>query len=65
MLAKTRSIFNEVPEPTRDSRGLKTGISLTDCLMSALAVFGLKFPSLLQFDENRDTDVIKHNLHSL
>ena len=27
------------------------GISLSDCLMSGLAVFVLKFPSLLQFDQ--------------
>ena len=30
---------------------INTGdFSLSDCLMSALAVFSLKFPSLLQFD---------------
>jgi len=33
--------------------------------MSGLAVFGLKFPSLLQFDEGREDDVIKHNLKTL
>lgn len=65
MLATIRSIFNQIPQPPRDPRGLKPEISLSDCLMSALAVFGLKFPSLLQFDENRDTDVIKHNLKHL
>jgi hypothetical protein len=26
-------------------------VSTTDCLMSALAMFGLKYPSLLQFDK--------------
>lgn len=29
----------------------KNPIKLTDCLMSALAMFQLKFPSLLQFDQ--------------
>jgi hypothetical protein len=33
--------------------------------MSGLAVFGLKFPSLLQFDEGREDEVIKHNLKTL
>ena len=34
----------------------------TDVLMSGLAVFGLKFPSLLQYDQNRPT--LDHNLLS-
>jgi len=33
--------------------------------LSALAVFGLKFPSLLQFDQSCAADVIKHNLKTL
>jgi|ERR1700719_1664921 hypothetical protein len=65
MLAKIRSIFKEIPEPLRDPRGLKPGISLPDCLMSGLALFGLKFPSLLQFDEGREDKIIKHNLKTL
>jgi hypothetical protein len=48
MLAKVRSIFSQIPESQKDTRGLKSKIPLTDCLMSGLAVFGLKFPSLLQ-----------------
>ncbi len=65
MLAKVRSVFNQIPDPPRDPRGLKAAISLPDCLMSALAVFGLKFPSLLQFDDSCDTDTTKHNLKTL
>lgn len=65
VLAKVRSVFKQIPEPPRDSRGIKPAIPLVDCLMSALAVFGLKFPSLLQFDEYGDTDMIKHNLKTL
>lgn len=65
MLAKVRSVFKQAPEPTRDSRGIKPEIPLVDCLMSALAVFGLKFPSLLQFDQECDTDIVKHNLKTL
>ena len=65
MLAKVRSVFEQIPEPPRDSRSIKSEIPLTDCLMSALAVFGLKFPSLLQFDEHSDTDLVKNNLKTL
>lgn len=43
--------FQKIPDP----RNLpdRVSISLTDVLMSALAVFGLKFPSLLKYDQNR------------
>ena len=40
-------------------------ITLTDCLMSGLAVFGLKFPSLLKFDEHKTKKHIQHNLKTL
>src|SRR5277367_298330 len=65
ILEKVRSAFAKIPEPSRDSRGLKSKIPLVDCLMSGLALFGLKFPSLLQFDQGLNDDAIKHNLCSL
>jgi len=40
-------------------------IRLVDCLMSGFAVFSLKFPSLLKFDESRNEGRIKHNLRTL
>lgn len=65
MLNKIRSIFDQVPEPSRSSRGLKTKISISDCLMSGLAMFSLKFPSLLQFDQGLNDPAIRHNLKTL
>lgn len=65
MLTKVRSIFSEIPEPQRDTRGIKSKIPLVDCLMAGLAVFGLKFPSLLQFDQGLNDDAVKHNLKTL
>lgn len=65
MLSQIRSIFEKIPDLPRSSRGLKSKISLADCLMSGLAVFGLKFPSLLQFDQSCDEDLVKHNLKKL
>jgi hypothetical protein len=36
--------------------------TLRDCLMSGYALFSLKYPSLLQFDERVKEDMIHHNL---
>ena len=42
------------------------GLNLTDCLMSGLAIFGLKYSSLLQFDRDaRHKALIRSNLKSL
>lgn len=65
MLENVRAAFAKIPEPPRDTRGLKSKIPLADCLMSGLALFGLKFPSLLQFDQGLNDDAIKHNLRTL
>jgi hypothetical protein len=65
MLAQVRAEFAQIPEIERDTRGLKSKIPLADCLMAGLAVFGLKFPSLLQFDQGLNDDAIKHNLKTL
>src|SRR3990167_3956162 len=65
MLQKVRSIFEEVPEPQRSPQGVKARIPLSDCLMSGLAVFGLKFPSLLQFDDSQEEAALRHNLKTL
>jgi hypothetical protein len=39
--------------------------TLADALMSGLAVFGLKYPSLLKFDGDQDEPTIRHNLKTL
>ncbi len=53
--------FKRVPKQTiQDST-----ISMSDCLMSGLALFSLKYPSLLKFDNDRADDIIQHNLRSL
>jgi hypothetical protein len=62
MLTKVRSVFSQIPELKRDSRGIESKIPLVNCLMSGLANFGLKYPSLLQFDQGLDDDAIRHNL---
>lgn len=43
LLTRIRNIFDNLPQI---SGNRKKPITLTDCLMSALAMFGLKYPSL-------------------
>lgn len=47
------------------ARGKKCQIPLVDFLMSGLAVFSLKYPSLLQFSNEREAELTKHNLGTL
>lgn len=43
-----------------------TSYSWQDCIMSGLAVFGFKMPSLLQFEKDKATDaILKRNLRTL
>jgi len=35
---------------------------MPDALMSGLAVFSLKYPSLLQFSQNREEEIVKKQL---
>ena len=59
LLAAIHKDFQQIP----DSRGANCTISLDDALMSGLAVFQLKHPSLLAFDKQRQKE--PQNLHSM
>jgi hypothetical protein len=62
LLGWIREVFSKVP----DARGKgAVSISLADALMSALAIFGLKYPSLLEFEEHKNETAIRHNLKTL
>ncbi|KIC75768.1 Transposase IS4 family protein [Neochlamydia sp. TUME1] len=63
LLAITRKAFTRIKEPSVSSK--KAKVPLVDCLMSGLALFGLKFPSLLKFDQRKEEPIIKHNLLTL
>lgn len=56
----TRS-FQQIPDLSVSPKS----IMLSDCLLSGLALFGLKYPSLLQFDRDRMDEHTQHNLRSL
>ena len=62
LLKIARAGFSTVKDPLQ---GKAIRFSLADCLMSGLAVFGLKCPSLLDFDEGRHKAVVRHNLSFL
>ena len=51
LLRVVRACFDEVEDPVPSRK-----FTLSECLMSGLAVFGLKYPSLLQFDRDARTD---------
>ena len=59
LFAEIHKDFKQIP----DSRGANCTISLDDALMSGLAVFRLKHPSLLAFDNQRKKE--PRNLHSM
>ena len=65
LLREVRKVLEKVPSNRTDSRGRNRNISLADSLMSALAMFGLKSPSLLAFDQAVRDPIISHNLKSL
>ena len=61
LLGLVRGCFERVSDPVSGR-----GLTLSDCLMSALAMFGLKYPSLLKFERDaRGEEEIRSNLRSL
>jgi hypothetical protein len=60
LLQEARSRFSDIPDNKSN-----TSIPLVDHLMSGLAVFGLKYPSLLQFDQDQNNDMTRANLSTL
>ena len=60
LLGVVREVFAKVPRKVR-----RQTITMADCLMSALAMFGMKSPSLLAFDGSKLEDTVLHNLHIL
>lgn len=62
LLSTVHHSFLRIPEPgSKEQRAIK----IVDCLMSGVAIFGLKFPSLLKYDEDRNDSRIKRNLKNL
>lgn len=63
LIAHVRELFSKIPDPRQFT---KQSIPIVDHLMSGLAVFGLKCPSLLDYDRNRASDEpVGQNLRNL
>ncbi len=60
LLQSIRSSFEEIPDTKRTRK-----FPLSDVMMSALAMFGLKYPSLLQFERSQSEEAVRHNLKHL
>jgi hypothetical protein len=56
LLKKVRQSFEKIA----DYRKGKIDYSLPDVLMSGLAIFSLKYPSLLAFDNDQDNLKLRH-----
>ena len=54
--------FQKVKDPLRKGR---KNMTIIDYMMSALAIFSLKFPSLLQYDEQRHNPNVSENFKNL
>jgi hypothetical protein len=66
LLTLVREKFTKINSPRALARRSAKPIDLVDCLMSGLAVFSMKFPSLLQFEEQSNNGgMIKRNLRML
>lgn len=65
LIGKAKNVFKKVKEPLKGFQGKEKEISITDCLTSALAVFKLKYSSLLQFEENKIKEHVAENLKNL
>jgi len=61
LLRLVRGRFERIDDPVSGR-----GLTLSDCLMSALAMFGLKCPSLLSFERDaRGEERVRSNLRRL
>lgn len=61
LLRIVRERFERIEDPVSGR-----GLNLADCLMSGLAVFGLKYPSLLSFERDaRQAERTRSNLRNL
>ena len=60
LLSNAKKTFDKISIKIRN-----TTISTSDCLMSALAMFSLKAPSLLAFDKQKQDKIVSHNLSAL
>ena len=62
LIAHIHKLFSKIPDPRPHTQ---SQIPIVDHLMAGLAVFGLKCPSLLDYDRKRATEATAENLREL
>lgn len=62
-IQQIRNKFLKIPDPRIFSR--PNNISFADCLLSCFAVFSLKWPSLLQYEEESKNPIVLKNFRDL
>ena len=65
LLKNVREEFDKIPQNKVEGSVKFPKISLSDVLLSGLAIFNFKFPSLLQYDKQINQPKIKANLAQL
>lgn len=66
LLSLVRDKFKNINQPRIIAKRSAMPIKSVDCLMSGLAIFGMKFSSLLQFEEQaKEGGITKRNLRTL
>ena len=65
LIKTVKKAFKNVKPPIKGPQGPIRKISIYDCLTAGLAIFKLKFPSLLQFEDAQNDKVTKQNLTNL
>lgn len=66
LLNIVHDVFKGIPDQYVNENESKPNITLSDCLMSGLALFSLKYSSLLQFDrDSQEGGCIHNNLKTL
>jgi len=63
LIQQVHKVFLKIPDPRKIS--VVNRLTFCDLLMSGLAVFSLKFPSLLDYDKKRSDLAIETNLKNL
>lgn len=65
LLETVHQEFKKIKDP-REKNGTTPSIRLVDCLMSGVALFSLKYPSLLKFEKAKAQEAqLRHNLRRL
>lgn len=52
LINSVKQVFQRIADQAQNRQNSRSGPTLCDCLMSGFALFSLKYPSLLQFDQD-------------